>query len=731
RPLSGLEIVHLGGEAISRGLVRRLEAVIGPGCRVYNGYGPTETSINSTVFRMQGRPLDRGVRTATVPIGRPTANSSVWVLDRRGLPVPVGVPGELSIGGEGVARGYLNRPALTAERFVPDPEQGGEGERPLTPTLSPGGEIEVVERFPTRGEGAPTQRQRPSGGRRLYRSGDLVRWLPDGELEFLGRIDQQVKLRGLRIELGEIEAALTSHPAVRRAVVLARDRAESGGASGDRWLVAYVVAQGEPVAAGTLRAFLRRTLPDYMVPSAFVALEALPLGSTGKVDRRALPAPEACLAPEETFVAPRSPAEEMMAGIWSGLLRREPIGAHDHFFALGGHSLLATQLTSRVRDLFGVELELRSVFETPTLAGLTAGVERARRAGRAPGTPPIRPLPSERRDAAPLSFAQQRLWFLAQLAPPALYNLPVALGLSGSLERAALEGSLHEIVRRHQVLRSRLVGREAGEPYQVIDDPTRLRLPMVDLTALATAESAAESETELQRLAFAEAWRPFDLSRGPLLRALLLRSGEAEHALVLTMHHAVSDGWSVGILQRELAVLYEAFSAAGPSPLPEPQIQYADFAVWQRQWLESEAWETQFAYWQQQLTGMREALELPADRPRPPLPSFRGATLPVTVPQELTDSLRALSRAQGATLFMTALAALDALLARYSGQDEVTVGSPVANRNRSEIEGLIGFFVNMLPLRTDLVGNLTFRELVGRVREVTLGAYDHQDVPFE
>ncbi|MCP4662139.1 MAG: non-ribosomal peptide synthetase, partial [bacterium] len=341
-------IVHLGGEAISRGLVRRLEAVIGPGCRVYNGYGPTETSINSTVFRMQGRPLDRDVRTATVPIGRPTANSSVCVLDRRGLPVPVGVPGELSIGGEGLARGYLNRPELTAERFVPDPHDSG---------------------------------------RRLYRSGDLVRWLPEGELEFLGRIDHQVKIRGLRIELGEIEAALARHPAVRQAVVLARDRAESGGAAGEQWLVAYVVRrEGSPEAvppegdkwgvAGVLRAWLGESLPAYMVPGTVIFLDAVPRTATDKVDRRALPAPEPSdLAAEVELVAPRDPVEELLAGIWTEVLddavgRR--LGVHQNFFELGGHSLVATQMISRIRDLFGVELEPRSVFETPTIAGLAA-----------------------------------------------------------------------------------------------------------------------------------------------------------------------------------------------------------------------------------------------------------------------------------------------------------------------------------------------------------------------
>ncbi|MCP4655911.1 MAG: amino acid adenylation domain-containing protein, partial [bacterium] len=692
-PLPGLEIVHLGGEAISRALVRRIEAVVGTDCRVYNGYGPTEASINSTVFRLRGRPLDRGVRGTVIPIGRATANSHVYVLDRRGRPQPVGVPGELAIGGEGVARGYLNRPGLTAERFVPDPRGGGE---------------------------------------RVYRSGDLVRWLPAGDLEFLGRIDHQVKIRGLRIELGEIEAALARHPEVGRAVVLARDRAEAGGARGERWLVAYVVRRegSAEVDAGALRRWLGERLPSYMVPSAVVFLDGLPRTATGKVDRRALPAPERSrLVPREEFVAPRNPAEEVMVGIWSRILRTtgpstRRIGVHDNFFALGGHSLVATRLISRIRDLFGVELELRNIFEAPTPAALVEWSDRARRAGPAFAAPPIEPLSGDREGVA-LSFAQQRLWFLAQLDPAsAVYNIPLALRLRGPLHPAALERSLDEIVRRHAALRTRF-GTRAEEPCQLISPPAFHPLPVVDLTALAAAED------ELRRLASEEARRPFDLALGPLLRTGLLRVGEAEHVLLVTMHHVASDGWSVELLYRELAPAYQAYSAGRAPVLPELGIQYADFACWQREWLQGEVLESQLAFWREQLAGIPGALDFPTDRPRPAVESYRGATRAVVLPQASGDALWALSREQGCTLYMTLLAAFQVLLHRHTGQDDVVVGSLIANRNRSQIEGLIGFFVNTLVLRGDLAGDPGFPELLAGVRELALQAYAHQDLPFE
>ncbi|MCP4664032.1 MAG: amino acid adenylation domain-containing protein, partial [bacterium] len=695
RRLTGVEIVHLGGEAVDRDLVREIEGIVDPRCRLYNGYGPTETSINSTVFRMQGRPLDRDVRATVVPIGQATASSSVHVLDRGGLAVPAAVPGELLIGGPGVARGYLNRPALTAERFVPDPF----ADHP---------------------------------GRRLYRSGDLVRWLPEGQIEFLGRIDHQVKIRGLRIELGEIEAALAAHPAVRQAVVLARERettAEAG--AGERWLVAYAVRREEAAEAdaGALRAWLAESLPAYMVPSAVVWLDALPLTATGKVNRRALPAPE-WTGPEDTFVAPRDPTEELLAGIWAEVLGAEGtasrrVGATDNFFELGGHSLLATQVVSRIRETFRVELPVQRLFEAPTVAELADVVRGLRCEERGPAAPAM--VPVSRDQELPLSFAQQRLWFLDQFEPgsPA-YNLPAAVRLGGAVVPALLEQIFNEVVRRHEALRTTFTV-TAGRPHQVIAEQLDLPLPVVELGRLPAAARAAEA----RRLAEEEALCPFDLSAGPLIRCTLLRLQEEDHAVLVTMHHIVSDGWSVGVFLRELTALHEAFSRGRPSPLAELPLQYADFAYWQRQWLEGEVLEAELAFWKQVLGGAPQRLELPTDRPRPAIQTFRGRTRPVALSRDLVASLEALSRHQGATLYMTLLATFQLLLSRTTGQEDVAVGSPIAGRNRREIEGMIGFFVNTLVLRTRLRYDGNFREQVAEVRRVTLDAYAHQDLPFE
>ncbi|MCP4658654.1 MAG: AMP-binding protein, partial [bacterium] len=488
-----------------------------------NGYGPTETSINSTVFRMQGRPLDRGVRGAVAPIGRPTAATSVAVLDRRGLPVPLGVVGELSIGGAGVARTYLNRAARTAERFVPDPFAG-------------------------------------HPDRRLYRSGDLVRWLAEGEIEFLGRIDHQVKIRGLRIELGEIESALARHPAVRDAVVLAREREETA----EPWLVAYAVRREEAqaVGAGTLRAWLGESLPAYMVPSAFVMLDTLPLNPNGKVDRAALPAPERTGA-EGSLAAPSDPVEELLAGIWEAVLDRDRVGIRDNFFELGGHSLMATQVVSRIREAFGVELPLQRLFEAPTVAELATIVRTLRQQEQGVAASPMVPVPRDRE--LPLSFAQQRLWFLDQFEPASpVYNIPTAVPLPGTVPAGLLERVFNEVVRRHESLRTTFAA-AAGRPRQVIATELDLPLPVVDLRSL----EAGEREAEARRLAAAEALRPFDLTRGPLLRSTLLRLAADNQVVLMTIHHIISDGWSMEVLRREVAMLVTAFSRGEPAGLPE------------------------------------------------------------------------------------------------------------------------------------------------------------------
>ncbi|HKH45336.1 MAG TPA: amino acid adenylation domain-containing protein, partial [Thermoanaerobaculia bacterium] len=648
-------------------------------------FGLTETTITTTLYRVEpdGADLD-------LPIGRPVANARIYVVDAGLRPVPIGVPGELLIGGAGLGRGYLGRPALTAERFTPDP-WGAAGER-------------------------------------LYRAGDLARYRADGNVDFLGRIDDQVKVRGFRIEPGEVEAVLRRHPGVGDVVVMAR-----GETPGDRALAAFVTAApgAAEISARELKAHVAASLPDYMVPSSVALLEKLPLTRHGKVDRQALAAlAPAALASDRTAeerrpAAPRTPVEEMMAGIWADVLGLGRVGIHDSFFDLGGHSLLATRLISRIRRAFGVELPLRSLFERPALADLSRAVEESLRAGHGTVAPPLAPAP--RPGDLPLSFAQERLWFLDQLEPDSpFYNMPAALRLHGPLQVPALRASLAEIVRRHEALRTGF-GAADGRPVPRIAAALRVPLPVVDLADL----PAAARESEAERLATAEAHRPFRLAAAPLLRAALLRMAAEDHLALFTMHHIVSDAWSIGVLVREIGALYQASLAGRPSPLPELPVQYADFAAWQRQWLQGEVLERQLDYWRGRLAGGLPALQLPTDRPRPAVQSFRGSRRDLVFAPELRESLSALGRAEGATLFMTLLAAFQALLSRLTGQEDLTVGSPVASRDREELEGLIGFFLNTLVLRGDLSGDPSFRELLGRARETALGAYAHQDVPFE
>ncbi|MDT5296241.1 MAG: hypothetical protein QOJ76_3121, partial [Acidobacteriota bacterium] len=671
----GARALVIGGEQLTAEAVRWWQEYA-PQARLFNEYGPTETVVGCCVYELKG-----GERPGSViPIGRPIANTRLYILDARQQVVPAGVVGELYIGGEGVARGYLNRPELTREKFIADP-------------------------FSDEAEA------------RLYRTGDLARYMAGGEIEYVGRADEQIKLRGYRIELGEIETLLAEHPSVRESVVILREDA------GDKRLVAYVVA-GE-TCADELRQYAREQLPEYMVPSAFVMLESLPLTTNGKLDRRALPAPELGGASADDYVAPRTPVEEVLTGIWAEVLRVERIGVEDNFFEVGGHSLLATQLLSRIREAFAVEISLKSLFESPTVAGVAACVEAARRDDERLSAPPI--VRVSRDAALPLSFAQQRLWFLSRLEPEsAFYNTPTAMRLSGQLNVAALEAALSELVRRHESLRTRFVEID-GRPVQVIDEAQPVRLQTKELAAFADDEREAEA----MRLTTEEARRPFDLSAGPLLRVGLLRLAEQEHVVLFTLHHIISDGWSHSVLIREVRALYEAFAQGLPSPLQELEIQYADYSVWQRQWLSGDVLGTQLDYWRRQLAGAPAMLELPTDRPRPSVQTFDGARESIVIEPELRDALGRLSRREGATLYMTLLAAFQILLCRYSEQTDVVVGSPVANRNRREIEGLIGFFANTLVLRTSLDGNPSFKELLGRVRETALGAYMHQDVPFE
>jgi amino acid adenylation domain-containing protein len=665
-----------GGEAMPRALADRL---LEKGAVLWNVYGPTETTVWTSAWRVE--PGD-----GPISIGRPIAETELYVLDKRLRAAPVGVTGELYIGGTGLARGYRDRPGLTAERFIPGPLS----EEP---------------------------------GSRLYRTGDLARWRPDGTLECLGRVDHQVKVRGFRVELGEVEAALSAHPAVREAAVTARP-----DATGEMGLAAYVVPRGEGVGPPTtadLRRWLQGRLPEYMVPSAFVVLDAMPMTPNGKVDRKVLPDPgRARLAEGVDFVPPRGPIEEALAEAWAEFLGADRIGAHDNFFERGGHSLMAMQLLHRLRGLFEVEPPLKDFIEEPTLSNLAQLVERAL-AGR-DGTlaPPI--VRVDRSGPLSASFAQQRLWFLDRLQPGSpVYNIPIAVRLEGRLDVDALRRALAEVVRRHEILRTTFTV-DGGRPQQAIADSLDLALPVEDLSDLPEDQRIEQALERVRE----EAARPFDLSRGPLVRAGLIRLSDTEHVVQVTMHHIISDGWSLGVLIRELSAHYGSFHSGEPSPLPEIAIQYADFAAWQCEWLQGEALRRQLDYWTAQLAGL-PPLELPTDRPRPAVASGRGGERTTLIPRDLLDAVRALGRREGATLYMTLLAAFQVLLHRYSGQDDFAVGSPIAGRTRPELEDLIGLFINTLVLRADLRGNPGFRDLLRRTRRTAIDAYAHQDLPFE
>ena len=662
--LPKLREVIVGGEPWSEELLKQW----GNGRRFFNSYGPTETTVQATVGECrigEGRPS----------IGRPIANARIYLLDEVGMPVPVGVAGELYIGGEGVGRGYLDT-ALTAGKYLPDPFSVGPGTR-------------------------------------MYRSGDWARWLPDGRIDLLGRKDEQVKIRGYRVELGEIETVLAQHPSVLQCAVLARQAEHR-----EKRLVAYVVLAGQAVRAGELRTYLQDKLPEYMVPAQFVMLEKLPLNSSGKVDRPALPEVE--FGTVRAGRSPRTPEEEILCQIFAEVLGLSHVSIDDNFFDLGGHSLMATRLASRVRAVVGVELPLRSIFESPTAAGLGPHLRQAEKS-RTPLLAQPRP------ELLPMSYPQQRLWFLDQLEGKSTeYHIPEALRLRGELDYEALKSAVGAIVQRHEVLRTCFSQAGDGEPVQIIKPRVELDLPVEDLTALS-------EELQHQRVAAAmhdEREQPFDLSHAPLFRMKLLKLGEHEHILLRTFHHIVTDGWSQGILNRELGVLYRAFNEGRPDPLEPLPIQYADFALWQRQWMD-ETLTDQLSYWKEQLAGIPEELTLPKDRPRPPRQAFAADVCHHSLTTERVVTLKRLCQSSQATLYMALLSAFAALLQRYSGEDDIVVGSPIANRREEQLEKLMGFFVNSLVLRVRVDARETFGELLGQVRGTALDAYRHQDVPFE
>jgi amino acid adenylation domain-containing protein len=705
---ASVRLLVTGGEKPQAAALARWVA-IAPGARWMNCYGPTEATVWATTWELPAAGWE-----GDAPIGTARANALVYVVGEDGQPAD---EGEVCIGGVAVARGYLGRPALTAEKFVPDPFAG-------------------------------------EPGARMYRTGDRARWKESAEvrecvsasdssetslpldskrtralthsrtsvLDFLGRVDAQVKVGGYRVEPGEVEAVLAGHPDVSAAAVAAR-RGDDGAMRLHAWAV---VRAGAEADAAALRGWLRERLPAYMVPSTVTFLPALPLNANGKIDRRALPTPSV-----ESAESTKSADAGSMTGGTAGAVAeifREVLGVSvspdEDFFEAGGHSLLGMLVLSRVRQRFGVELPVRAVFEARTATALAARIGAAARAAE---LPPIAPA---RRDAPlRLSFSQQGLWLLHQMETPGVpfYNIPLALRLTGELDSAALRRALAEVVRRHEALRTVFRGTQSGPVQVILDAPEDFDLPLTDVSRLARDEA----EDAARRVAADEAAAPFDLSRDPALRGRLVRIAAGEHLLLLTVHHIAADGWSLGILFRELAALYDAFRAGRPSPLAPLPLQYADFAAWQRAWLTEAALEPQLAYWRRRLDGAPALLELPADRPRPAARTWAGGTTHFVVPPALAARLREAAQRHDATLFMVLLAGFGLLLQRLGGGDDVVVGSPVAGRARPETEALIGFFINTVPLRTELGGAPTVAEVIRRVRETTLEAYAHQDLPFE
>src|ERR1051326_556705 len=664
--------VLCGGEALSRNLANDLLTRCG---ELWNMYGPTETTIWSSLSRIESA-------SGPITIGHPIANTRLVVLNEKLGQVIPGETGELFIGGLGLARGYLNSPDLTAKTFCADP-------------LS------------------------PSTSERLYKTGDLVRVLPDGSLEFLGRTDSQVKLRGFRIELGEIERTLMQIQSIRQAVVvLHEDR------PGDKRLIAYVVAsEPGPVDVKHLLHQIEEQLPDHMVPSAIIELDRLPLTINGKIDRKALPAPdETHHHLTDALTEPRNQTERSIAQIWREVLNLRAVGIHENFFELGGNSLLAGAMLARLRKSHAVDLTMRAVFAAPTIAGLAGTIDK-QPAAQMTTFAPRAPIASQLR----LSFPQERLWFLDQLnLRSAAFNIPLAVRLLSPLDVRALRLSIEEVIRRHEVLRTRYPN-IGGEPAPFVSSVTGIDLPVIDLSEYPAAEREARARTIVND----ETLRPFDLANGPLLRTTLVRLAKAEHLFLVTMHHIASDGWSMVLFFSELSKLYEAFSRGEPSPLPALPIQYADYAARQRDWLAGEFLQKQIASWKKQLTGDLPTLDLPPDRPRPNIQTFNGARKWLVLTEAQTAAINELARREGGTLFMTLLAAFKVLLNRYTDQEDIIVGAPIGARPLTETEQLIGFFLNNLALRTDLSGNPTFTEVLTRVRQTALEAYANQDVPFE
>ncbi|RMH08750.1 MAG: amino acid adenylation domain-containing protein [Nitrospirae bacterium] len=714
--LAPIQQLIAGGDVLSVPHVNRMHEAF-PECRLINGYGPTENTTFTCCYPITSTiPLE-----SSVPIGRPLANTQVYILDAHRQPVPIGVVGELYVGGDGLAQGYLNQPELTAQRFIPSPltpHRHGDADRPST------------RRSSTR-----------QSSTRLYRTGDLACYRPDGTLEFHGRVDRQVKVRGYRVELEEIEAAIRQYPAVQDvAVVLQempgkRSAEQLAEARPEKGLVAYVILrEAVPNIHRALRSFLKAKVPSHLLPAHIRILDTLPRLAHGKVDYHALAARESvCREEYEIFRLPRDPIEESLAEIWREVLGVKDIGIDENFFELGGHSLLVTQVLSRVQHVFHVDLPVRCLFEQATLAEFAACVREALK-GKDHGSPvPPEPssqgviVPLSKAQPFPLSFSQERMWFLNQLeGGGTAYTMPLAVRLRGPIQIESLVAAINEIWRRHEVLRTTVEVNE-GRPVPVVHPPNHVDVPLVDLHAIPEMDRMRAFERHARR----DIEQPFDLARGPLFRATVFRLHETEHILLVLMHHLVSDAWSWSVFFHELETLYAAFVQKRPSPLADLSIQYRDFAYWQRHWFRGEVLNTQLAYWKRQLANAPFVLDLPTDRPRLARQTFHGATEWVELPAHLMEQVTALSQRAGVTLFMLMLAAFNVLLYRYTRQADLLVGVPIANRRWLETEQLIGTFVNTLVLRTDLSGSPSFRTLLGRVKAATLDAYAHQDLPFE
>ncbi|WP_413200345.1 amino acid adenylation domain-containing protein [Nostoc piscinale] len=676
--LKSLRQLLAGGDVLSRYHVEKVLEEL-PECQLINGYGPTENTTFTCCHKITVNDLQKD----SIPIGRPIANTQVYILDDVLQIVPIGIPGELYIGGDGLARGYLNRPDLTAEKFIQNPFSDDSNSR-------------------------------------LYKTGDRARWLPDGTIEFLGRIDFQVKIRGFRVELGEIEAVMAQHPSVRSVVVLAQE-----DRPGDKRLVAYFTQEANigAVNSSELRHFLQQKLPNYMIPSAFILLDQLPLNANGKVDRNALPNLEnLCIDIDSNFVLPRTQTEKTLANIWAEVLGFQ-VGIYQPFLEVDGHSLHATQIVSRVRDCFRVDLPVSAVLEASTIFELSQQIESAHQQADSLLSVPELPAISDKNNL-PLSVYQERLWLLEQksgLRP--IYNLPIMLRLTGNLDIGSLEQAINTIIQRHESLRTTFPIVE-GLPVQHIAAELKISILVQQIENY--------EEREIQSLVDAEARQTFDLTQEPPIRARLLRLTEKDYILMITIHHIAADGWSLGIFNQELSVLYKAYTQKSPSPLAPPLWQYSDFSLWHRQWFQQpEVYTPLVEYWSRKLAAAPPLLQLPSDRPRPQLQSFSGHIQSFHLDSELTQQLTHLSQKSGSTLFMTLLTGFAILLHSYSGQKDIVIGSATANRNHTKIESIIGCFSNIMPLCISIVGNPSFLNLIKQVRQITLEAYPYQDFPVE